>query len=180
MSVCRIKNKYGAPNWSKRRVGRTDCASKKLNSLRAAYTSGSSAACKGARPGFFFGALVDLDGALEVSAIFDHDARGRQIAIDRAILLNLDAVLGAQISFHVAIDHHFPGNYVRGDLRRGAHGELALIELYQSFHRPLDNQVFVAGNFPFHVQTWTEPCRSTICSRSYRTHSICTHCGSSL
>jgi len=31
--------------------------------------------------GFFLGALIDLDGAFEVGAVFDHDARGGQIAI---------------------------------------------------------------------------------------------------
>jgi len=52
---------------------------------------------KAAAAGFFSRALIDLDGAFEVGAVFDHDARGGQIADHRAIFLDLDAVLGAKI-----------------------------------------------------------------------------------
>src|ERR1700733_2677481 len=50
--------------------------------------------------------LVNLDRALKVSAVLDHDSRGGEIADHRAILLDLDAVARSQIPFYVAIDDH--------------------------------------------------------------------------
>src|SRR6267154_3774835 len=85
-----------------------------------------------ATAGFFLGALVDLDGAFEVSAVFDHDARGGQIADHRAIFLDFNAVLGAKISLHVAVDHYFAGNDVSSHRGGGANGQLPLGELDQS------------------------------------------------
>src|SRR6266478_4839858 len=130
--------------------------------------------------GFLLGALVDLDGAFEIGAVFDHDARGGQVADDRAILLDFDTVLGAKIALHVTVDHHFAGNDVGGHLRGGANGQLPLVELDQSFDRAVDLQIFVARNFAFHVQAGPEPRGCTVGSRTQWTQSICTHRGFSL
>ncbi|MGO9842916.1 MAG: bactofilin family protein, partial [Candidatus Acidiferrales bacterium] len=43
----------------------------------------------GSATGFLLTALVDLDGALEISPVFNDDARRRQIAVDGAVLFNL-------------------------------------------------------------------------------------------
>src|SRR6267378_3552823 len=135
---------------------------------------------KRAAAGLLLGALVDLDGAFEIGAVFDHDARGGQVANDRAILLDFDAVLGAKIALHVPVDHHFAGNDVGGHLRGGANGQLPLVELDQSFDRAVDLQIFVARNFAFHVQAGSEPRGCTVRSRTQWTQSICTHRGFSL
>src|SRR5260370_24752771 len=71
---------------------------------------GDSGLRKRAAAGLLLGALVDLDGAFEIGAVFDHDARGGQVADDRAILLDFAAVLGAKIALHVPVNPHFPGN----------------------------------------------------------------------
>src|SRR5271165_7210905 len=105
----------GAPNDSRRRRRSTDEALKNLNGLRRASGRGRRrSAREGSGSGFLLGALIDFDGALEVGAVFDHDAGGGKIAVDGTILLNLDAVLSAQISLHGAIDHDFTGDNVRG------------------------------------------------------------------
>src|SRR5258707_6296330 len=93
--------------------------------------------------GFLLGALVDLDGAFEIGAVFDHDARGGQVADDRAILLDFDTVLGAKIALHVPVDHHFAGNDVGGHLTSSGTGPLPLVVLAQSFDRAVDLRIFV-------------------------------------
>src|SRR6266478_768707 len=125
--------------------------------------------------GFLLGALVDLDGAFEVGAVFDHDARGGQVADDRAIFLDFDAILGAKISLHVAVDHNLTGNDVSGHFGSGADGQLPLVELDQSFDRAIDLQIFVARNFAFHMQAGPEPRGCTVPGRTQWTQSICTH-----
>src|SRR6202007_1534452 len=130
---------------------------------------------KSTAAGFLLGTLVDLDGTFEIGAVLNHDARGRQVADHGAILLDFDAILGAHISLHVAIDHHFTGDHVGGHLRGGANGELPLVELDQSFDRAIDLQIFVACDFAFHVQAGPEPRSRTVRSRTQWTQSICTH-----
>src|SRR5208282_5596922 len=50
------------------------------------------ALCKGVVRRILLGALIDFDRAFEVGAVFDHDAGGRQIAVDGTVLLDLDPV----------------------------------------------------------------------------------------
>src|SRR4029077_9703970 len=88
-----------------RRLGRYS-DSKALNGFccRRSGVSSNRLGKRAAAAGFLLGALVDFDGAFEIGAVFDHDARGGQVTDDRAILLDFDAVLGTKISLHVAID----------------------------------------------------------------------------
>src|SRR5689334_2044046 len=72
---------------------------------------------------FLFRALVDFDGTLEVRAIFNADARGRQVAIHRAVFLDFNPILGAQVALHAAVDHHLAGDNVCGQLRGGSDSE---------------------------------------------------------
>ena len=61
---------------------------------------------------------IDLDRAFEVRAVLNHDARGGQIADHRAILLDFDAVAGAQIALDAAVDDDFARHHVGGQLWR--------------------------------------------------------------
>src|SRR5712664_126440 len=54
---------------------------------------------KRAAAGLLLGALVDLDGAFEIGAVFDHDARGGQVAFDRAV--DLQVFVARNFAFHV-------------------------------------------------------------------------------
>src|SRR5208337_4011052 len=100
---------------------------------RARRRGSSARKCAAAR--FFLSGLVDFDGTFEVRAVFNHDARGGQVAVHRAVLLDLDAVLGAQIPLHRAVDHDFTGDNIGGHLGGGANGELALVQLHQALDR---------------------------------------------
>src|SRR5271163_4574135 len=101
--------------------GKNKIVEAKLNRLRCWSANRSVRALrKGAVCGILLGALIDFDRAFEVGAVFDHDAGGREIAVDGAILLDFDAVFGTEIAFHVAIDHDFASDDVGGQLRGSA------------------------------------------------------------
>src|ERR1700687_5888835 len=100
------------------------CRSGRWGGRRLGERAGTGALVRG---------LVDFDRTLEVGAVLDHDARGGEITIDGAILLDLDPVFGAKVALHGAVDHDFPGNDIGGYLGRGADGKLPLVELDQSF-----------------------------------------------
>jgi len=44
-----------------------------------------------------------------VGSVFNTDSRGGQIANDRAMILDFDAVAGQEIASHIAEDDHFGG-----------------------------------------------------------------------
>ena len=95
---------------------------------RASCWSGSARVSRLIEIGFSgsVAGLVDLDGTFEVRAVFDHDAGGGQIAHDRAVFLNLDAVFGTKISLHAAVDHNFPRDDVGGNFSARANGKFAI------------------------------------------------------
>src|SRR5882762_9523628 len=132
---------------------------------------------KGIPAGFLFWTLVDLDGAFEVGAVFDHDPGSSQVTVDRTIFFDFYSILRAKVSLHVAIHHHLAGNDVSGHFRGGPHSQPPLIELNQSFDRAIDQQIFVAGDLTFHVQADPEPRRGAVRGCTQWTHRICTHRG---
>src|SRR5881394_437441 len=80
---------------------------RKLNRFGRRRASRSRGAfCKSVAAGFLLLALVDFDGTFEVGAVFDHDARGGQVAVDRTIFLDFNSVFGAKVALHRAIHHH--------------------------------------------------------------------------
>src|SRR5260370_34779974 len=86
---------------------------RKLNGL-GCCASRRSGPGKGVRTGFLLRVLVDLDGAFEVGAVFDHDAGSGQVTIDRTVLLDFNSVLRAKVALHVAVHHDFAGNDIGG------------------------------------------------------------------
>src|SRR3984893_11619954 len=108
--------------------------------------------------GFFFGrCAIDLDRAFEIRAVLNHDARGGQIANDRAILLDFEAVAGTQITLYAAIDDDFARYHVGGQLGCGPHGQLAVIELNEPLDGAVNVQIFIPRNFALDVQTGAQP-----------------------
>ena len=77
--------------------------------------------------------LVDFDGAFEISAVFDHDAGGGQVAVYRTVFLDFNSVFGAKVALHRAVYYHLAGDNVGRNFRRGSDGEFPLIQLDQSF-----------------------------------------------
>ena len=96
---------------------------------------------------------IDLDRPFEIRAVFNHDARGGQIPNDRAILLDFDAVARSQIALYTAIDDDFACHDVGGQLGGGTYGQLAVVELDESFDAAVNVQIFVSGNFALNMQT---------------------------
>src|SRR5579872_2314929 len=121
--------------------------------------------------------LVDLDRALKVGAVFDHDARRGEVAVDRAVLLDLDAIFRAKIALHRPVDNHFTGDDIGGDLGGRADGELPLVELDQSFDRTVDQEVLAAGDLALHMQARSEPRAGAVVGCTQWTQRICRHCG---
>src|SRR5207237_5593272 len=94
--------------WGGTRILRKKTDSMKLDGFgRRSCRRNGCGLGKRAAAGFFFGALVDFDGALEVGAVLDHDARGGKVADDRAVFLDFNAVFRAKIALHVSIHDHF-------------------------------------------------------------------------
>src|SRR3984957_20897554 len=109
--------------------------------------------------GVLVSGLVDLDGALKVGAVFDHDARRGEVAVDRAVFLDFDTIFRAKIALHRPVDNNFTGDDIGGDLGGRADGELPLVELDQSFDRTVDQEVFTAGDLALHIQAPPHPRR---------------------
>ncbi len=99
---------------------------------------------------------IDFDGAFEVRAIFDHDARGGQLAEDRTIFFDLDAVASTQIALDLAVDEDLGGQDVGGDLGAGADGEFATFHLDQSVDGAVHEEVLVSGDLAFDEQICTQ------------------------
>src|ERR1700693_2387688 len=124
-----------------------------LNSFR-----GRRSARKGVRTGrFFIRSAIDFHGTLKVGAVFDHDPRGGEVAVNRPILLDLDAIFSPEIALHRAINHNFTRDNVRGNFGACADSQLPLIQRDQSFDRAVDQQIFIAGNLALNMQTGAEP-----------------------
>src|SRR6266566_7384196 len=87
---------------------------RKLNGLGCRRASRRRGPGKGIRTGFLFRSLVDLDGAFEVGAVFDHDTGSSQVTVDRTILFDFNSILGAKVALHVAVHHYLAGNDVGG------------------------------------------------------------------
>src|SRR5882762_7386912 len=122
----------GAPTGSERRCRKLAECGRKLDGL------GCRCGCrrvpgKCIPAGFLFWTLVDLDGAFEVGAVFDHDAGSSQVTVSRTILFDFKSILRAKVALHVAVHHYLAGNDVGGHFRRGPDSQLPLIELNQSF-----------------------------------------------
>src|SRR5216683_5262274 len=94
---------------------------------------------------------IDLNGALEIRAVLNHDARRGQISDHRAILLDFDAVASPQIALHGAINDDFARYNVCGQLCAGPHGEFAVFELNQPFDAAVYMQIFISGNFALYM-----------------------------
>src|SRR5580700_2441666 len=107
------------------------------------------------RGGLGFG-WVDFDAALEMSAIFDADASGGNVADDRAVGLDVDAVAGIEVADDFAKHDHFAGMNLGIEHGRGADGELMAIERDGAVHLAVNLQIFRAGELTLDMQARTQ------------------------
>ena len=98
----------------------------------------------------------DFDAALEMGAIFDADARGGNVADDRAIGLDVDAIAGVDVADDFAKHDDFAGMNFRSEHGRGADGELMAIERNGAVHLAVNLQIFRAGELTFDMQARTQ------------------------
>jgi len=104
------------------------------------------------RRGLAFG-LLDVDAALEESAILDADARGRDIAGQSALGANVHAIRGRDIAAHLAQDHNLAGGDAGGDLAVSAYGYAVTGQIDAALDLAVDKQRLGAGDLALDDQT---------------------------
>jgi len=107
------------------------------------------------RGGLGFG-WVDFDAALEMGAVFDANPGGGNVAGDRAVTLDVDAIAGIEIADNFAVDDNFAGMNFGVEDGAGANGELMAIERDGALHVAVNLQVFRAGELPLDVKAGTQ------------------------
>jgi hypothetical protein len=101
---------------------------------------------------------VDFDAALEISAILDADARGRNVSRDRAVLLDVNAAAGVNIARDFAEGHHVAGMNFGIELGGGTNGEFVTFEADGAVDDAVNLQVFGTGDLPFDLYAGAEAC----------------------
>jgi hypothetical protein len=99
---------------------------------------------------------VNFDAALEVRSVLDADARRGNVADNRAIRLDVDAVARMDVPHHFAKNHHFCCVNLGMDLSAGANGQCMAAERDWAIHFAIDLQVFRAGDMTFDLKARTQ------------------------
>src|ERR1700685_1961645 len=94
--------------------------------------------------------LGNIDAAFEVSAVFDDDAAGLDIADELGFLLDVDLVGGVHVALNGALDDDFPG--LQTGLHAGvrAHGEAVFVVLDRALDFSVDGQIFTRKDLSFY------------------------------
>src|SRR5690348_2834551 len=115
--------------------------------------------CAGQRPsvcgGLRFG-RVDLDAALEMSTIFDADARGGNIADHGTVGFNIHTVACIDVSDDFAKNDNFSGTNFRIENGSGADGELVAIQGNGAVDFAIDLQVFSPGDMTIDMKAGSQ------------------------
>src|SRR6185437_6535171 len=93
------------------------------------------------------GTLSEVHFAAEDCVVFNGEAEGADVALDRAAGTQLDAAGGHHIALHAALDKDVLGCEIGGDIGAGADGEAVFREADGAFHAAIDNEVFTALHF---------------------------------
>lgn len=99
---------------------------------------------------------VNFDAALEISAVFDADARRRNVAGDRAVLLDVHAATGVDIAHDFSEGNHVPGVNLGSELGGGADRELVTLEPDRTFDDAVNLQVFGAVDLALDLNARTQ------------------------
>ncbi len=92
---------------------------------------------------------VDFDAAFEVGAVFDADAGGGNVADDRAIRLDVNAVPRMDVADYLAIDDYFAGVNFGIELGCRTYRELVAAQGNRAVDLSINLQVFGAGDMTF-------------------------------
>ena len=86
----------------------------------------------------------NIDAALEIRAVFDHDAAGLDITDQLRFLLDIDLVGRLDIALNRALDDDLTRLESRLHSGVGADGQAMLVALDGAFHFAIDGQIFSA------------------------------------
>jgi len=106
------------------------------------------------RGGVGFG-WVDFDAALEMSAVFDADAGGGDVAGHRAVGLDVHAI-AVEVADDFAVNDHFTGMNFGIEYGGGADDELMAIERDRAFYLAVNLQVFRGAELTLDMQAGTQ------------------------
>ncbi len=92
-------------------------------------------------------ALADVDAALEEGAVFDGDASGDDVAGERTVAANVDAVAGGEVAADFAQDHDLTGIDVGGDNSIASDSDAVAGQIDGTFDAAVDVERLGAGHF---------------------------------
>jgi hypothetical protein len=92
---------------------------------------------------------INLNRAFEVRVVLEKDARGREVADNRTVLLNLDAIADSQIALDTPMDNNFPRDDVADQLRVRSDAELVGFQVNSAFDCAIYVQVFLPRDVTF-------------------------------
>ena len=98
----------------------------------------------------------DIDIALEIRAVFDHDARRADIAHQLGFLADVDPVAGLDVPMQATQHDDLFRLHAGADLSLQTDGEAVFLHFYGAFHFAVDGQVLAAKNLPFHDDRFSE------------------------
>jgi hypothetical protein len=128
----------------------------KQKDARVKCTSGRlSLLCKLVGGGWSFG-RVNFDAALEIGAVFDADARRRNIAGDGAIPLDVDPAACVDVADNFPVGDHVASVNFGSELSGGTDGEFVTLESNGAFDDAVNLQVFRAGNLALDLDAGAE------------------------
>src|SRR6266436_1119498 len=99
---------------------------------------------------------VDFDAALELCAILDANPRGGDVADNRAVALDVDAVTSVNIADYFSEDDNLARVNLGGELRSRPDGEPVAAQGNGPVDFSVDLQVFGAGNMTLDLQAGAE------------------------
>jgi len=94
-------------------------------------------------------AFANVDAAFEEGAVFNGDAGCDNVAGERAVTANIDAVAGSEIATDFAEHDDFTGIDVGGDYAVASDGDAVAGEVDGTLHAAIDVERFGAGDFAF-------------------------------
>src|SRR6185503_15734125 len=92
---------------------------------------------------------LHVDAAAEVGAFGDGDARRDDVAVDRAVVPDVDLVAGGDVAGHLAENDDRLGEYLRLDTAVGPDRQHMITELNRALDVTFDGQVFATVQLAF-------------------------------
>src|SRR5271169_3665042 len=102
--------------------------------------------------------LTDVDATLKIGALFDADALGDDVAGERTLTANVEAIAGRHIAANFTQNNDLPGSNIGRDDAVAADGDTVAGQVDGAFHAPIDVKRLRAGDFAFNDKRLTQGC----------------------